>query len=529
MPYGNYSFVVNNSFRPFSMEEMLVPFTAYQNAYEKDEERYLDLQNKADNFRYLANTLPEDSKARQIYEGYVNDLRKYGEDFGRNGLSMSNRRGLLSMRRRYQGEIGRLDKADTALQEEMQRRTALSSNDPSTLYAIDNLSINDFLDRKKPNTYSVSGNKLYERGVQIGASDSARIWSNPKVQQINKYYQAIEQTTGRTPELLAAWQNDLSTIPELRDQVYSTLKDMGVTDNLKGINYDRALKSVVNGVMVGSTYKRSDNIQRDLSQMSASEQSEADYRAGSLKLQKDELDWKKQEAQRQENWIYTHDEKGNRTGYNPILGGSTTGIPDGFYQDPKDGQLKRTPKGYKPDPSSPTGLVKDDSSPSDSVAQKFADAVGKLTYKDLAHNKGFQVKANNRVYNYKYVGAVQPQSGGSKSNGNVVEGGNGYVSGALGKDVPGRFMDWTSSSNVMNWGNFSAEGADKQGKDGMRVLSDEEASELLQKNTAFANHVNALVTAAKGDPNADDIRIISVPNEEGNSRMGYLVAIEERK
>lgn len=514
MPSGNYSFVVSSSFNPFSQQEMLVPFTMYQNAYEKDEERYLDLQNKADNFSYLADTLPEDSKARQIYEGYANDLRKYGEDFGRNGLSMSNRRGLLSMRRRYQGEIGRLDKADTALQEEIKRRTALSSNDPSTLYATDNLSIDDFLDRKKPNDYSVSGNKLYERGVQIGASDSARIWSNPKVQQINKYYQAIEQTTGRTPELLAAWQNDLSTIPELRDQIYSTLKDMGVTDNLKGINYDRALKSVVNGVMVGSTYKRSDNIQRDLSQMSASEQSEANYRAGSLALQKDELDWKKQEAQRQENWIYTHDDKGNRTGYNPILGGSNTGIPDGFYQDPKDGQLKRTPKGYKPDPSSPTGLVKDassDASDSDSFNNKLLGLRGK----DLGHNSGFDVEAAGDRIHYDYIGAIESQDGK-------------YVSGTIGDDVPNRGWGFTSASNVMSrWGNFSAEGINSAEKKDTRVLSESELRYLYSTDPKFVEELGKLAKNA-GITDSDDIQVIQVPNEHGGGRNGYLIAVHRQ-
>ena len=63
---ANYAFVVDNSFQPFSMQEMLVPFSAYKDAYEKSEEQYNDLSDKSDKFKYLSETLPEGSKARKL-------------------------------------------------------------------------------------------------------------------------------------------------------------------------------------------------------------------------------------------------------------------------------------------------------------------------------------------------------------------------------------------------------------------------------------------------------------------------------
>ena len=269
---ANYNFVIDSSFKPFSMQEMLVPFQMYKDAFEKTEDAYMDLSQKADTFKYLSETLPEDSKARQIYEGYANGLAEQAEDLAQNGLSMANRRALTSYKRRYQGEIGRLSKADEALQKEIDRRTALSANDPTTLYATDNLSIDDFLDRKKPNDYSVSGDKLYQRGLQIGASDSSRIWSNPKVKDVNDYYQDFITTNGRSPEVLNAWRRDLMSIPELNDSLNATLKEFGVTDNLKGINLERAKESVINGIINGSTYKRNDAIQQNLGVLTADQQ-----------------------------------------------------------------------------------------------------------------------------------------------------------------------------------------------------------------------------------------------------------------
>ena len=118
MPSGNYSYVVDSTFQPFNMQEMLVPFSAYKDAFEKSEEQYDTLSQGADKFKYLSDTLPEGSKARQIYEGYANDLRAQAEDLAHNGLTMGNRRALTSLKRRYQGEMGRILQADEAMREE---------------------------------------------------------------------------------------------------------------------------------------------------------------------------------------------------------------------------------------------------------------------------------------------------------------------------------------------------------------------------------------------------------------------------
>ena len=139
MPSGNYSYVVDSTFQPFNMQEMLVPFSAYKDAFEKSEEQYDTLSQGADKFKYLSDTLPEGSKARQIYEGYANDLRAQAEDLAHNGLTMGNRRALTSLKRRYQGEMGRILQADEAMREEKKLRQSLGAQDTSLLYANDNL------------------------------------------------------------------------------------------------------------------------------------------------------------------------------------------------------------------------------------------------------------------------------------------------------------------------------------------------------------------------------------------------------
>ena len=261
--YNNYDFVVDSSFQPFSMQEMLMPFIQYRDAYEKTEAAYEDLADKSNKFKYLSETLPEGSKARKLYEGYANELNRQSIDLAKHGLNMMNRRSLLDLKRRYQGEIGRLVSADEAMQEERKLRRQMNAKDSSMLYANDNLSIDQFLDGETPNLYNVSGDELRKEGAQYAQAASSRIYGNTQVQNITKYFQEIMQTQGYSPEAMAAFRQNLESIPEFNQAVQDIMDARGVTGNLKGHNYERARQSIINGIMEGALYKESRNVQQN--------------------------------------------------------------------------------------------------------------------------------------------------------------------------------------------------------------------------------------------------------------------------
>lgn len=276
---GNYAFVVDNTFNPFSMQEMLVPFSAYKDAFEKSEEQYDSLSQGADKFKYLSETLPEGSKARQVYEGYANELRTQAEDFAHNGLTMGNRRALTNLKRRFQGEIGRLLEADEAMREEKKLRRSLNAQDHSMLYAEDNLNIDNFLDGNTPNLYSVSGNELYARGAEAGKAASSRVVNVGEGNiTLGGYYKDLVSRYGYSPELLAKFRNDMSAIPELRDAVNDYMEASGVNQNLRGYNRDRATQYFMQGMLNGAIYQENHNPQRDLGVLTRAEQV-ADARA----------------------------------------------------------------------------------------------------------------------------------------------------------------------------------------------------------------------------------------------------------
>lgn len=287
----DYSFVVSPSFNPFSMQEMLVPFSAYKDAFEKSEEQYDTLSQGADKFKYLSETLPEGSKARQIYEGYANDLRAQAEDLAHNGLTMGNRRALTSLKRRYQGEMGRILQADEAMREEKKLRQSLGAQDTSLLYANDNLNIDDFLDGKNPNLYRISGNELYTRGAAAGKAASSRIFSAGDAgSTLNGYYRDYVQKLGYSPETIRKFYNDMSTIPELQMAADAILEERGVSQNLSGYNLRRARQSVINGMIDGAVYQENHSPQRDLGVLTPMEQNQINMQQKQFNLSKSQLD-----------------------------------------------------------------------------------------------------------------------------------------------------------------------------------------------------------------------------------------------
>lgn len=272
MPSGNYSYVVDSTFQPFNMQEMLVPFSAYKDAFEKSEEQYDTLSQGADKFKYLSDTLPEGSRARQIYEGYANDLRAQAEDLAHNGLTMGNRRALTSLKRRYQGEMGRILQADEAMREEKKLRQSLGAQDTSLLYANDNLNIDDFLDGNTPNLYRISGNELYTRGAAAGKAASSRVFSAGDAgSTLNGYYRDYVQKLGYSPETIRKFYEDMSTIPELQMAADAILEERGVSQNLTGYNLRRARQSVINGMIDGAVYQENHSPQRDLGVLTLAE------------------------------------------------------------------------------------------------------------------------------------------------------------------------------------------------------------------------------------------------------------------
>ena len=280
MPYNrnNYSFVIDSSFTPFSMQELLTPMLMYKDAFEKQEAAWDELNRNTDTFKYLeeyAKQNPE-SEAAQIYNNYATDMHKEFSDFSQNGLSMSNRRALTNLKRRFQG-----DKASKSLEEVRKLRRA--NKDSSMLYAEDNLNIDQFLYDRNPNLYSISGNDLYTKGAIIGKNFSSRVYGTQEGgKTLGGYYRDYIQRKGYTQDQLNRFSNEImddfakevSVLPELQQAAKSLLDANGVTENLTGNSLRKAQQQVIRGIVDNAVYEEDHKLYEDKSVISAAQRAQ---------------------------------------------------------------------------------------------------------------------------------------------------------------------------------------------------------------------------------------------------------------
>lgn len=290
----NYNYVIDSSFRPFSMEEILTPLTLYKNAYDESEAAYDELIQKADIFSDLAVKTKDnpDSRAAKIYQNYADELHKQAADLSKHGLSIANKRALTSLKRRYQGEIGLLEKANNALQKEKDLRRQMSAKDSSMLYALDNLSIDDFLDDNTPNLYNISGDDLYARGKEAGKAESSRIYeAGDAGSTLGGYYRRWVERYGYSKESMDAFRYDISSVPELQSAVDDILAEKGVLGNLTGNNLERARQSVINGIIDGAVFQQNDKPYRDEGRLSAGQAAELGFKKEARDFERQVSGW----------------------------------------------------------------------------------------------------------------------------------------------------------------------------------------------------------------------------------------------
>lgn len=272
----NYNYVIDSSFKPFSFQEMFAPIAMYKEEYEKSEEAYDELAQKADTFKYLAKQTKDNPQAKAIYEGYANELAAQAEDLAKHGLSIGNRRALTSLKRRFQGEIGQLEQASERLKELQKQRNALTASGKFMLYANDNPTLDDMLgDGNNFNRYAIDSDDLYKLGEETGKAISSRMYDVEDGDKVlGGYYRLWKEMKGMPQEKLAAFLQSGAAL----DLADSLLAQKGALQNLSGMNLENARRAVLNGFSNGTIYQESATPQRDLGVPTWSEK-RADERA----------------------------------------------------------------------------------------------------------------------------------------------------------------------------------------------------------------------------------------------------------
>lgn len=489
--YNNYSLVADTSFNPYqSMQEMLVPFTAYKDAYEKQEALLDEINQNTDTFKYLEQVAKDnpESEAARIYNNYADELKRQAADFSANGLTMANRRSLSNLKRRYQGEIGLLDTASKAMEEEKKLRRQLGAKDHSMLYATDNLNIDDFLYGKNPNLYSVSGNELYTKGAALGKAASSRVYkAGDEGSVLGGYYRNWKESRGVSQESIADFMNS----DAVQQEVDNMLRAEGVAGNLTGANYERARQQVLNGIYTGIVYEESNKPVRDAGVMSAAER-DSSARAWAANNRAQEQ-WNIQK-----DLMYQKNEKTGKWELNPNYASNN------YEVDPNTGKLKKKTTASSPEEAAVQEMQKKEILERVKNAQKVkrartveeADKAGYVPVLATVHpshgaSAGLSVEEARRQQKYDNI--------------------EGWRSGRQGSDVPGVYIDWTNAPLV--------EGSQSAVPDLFQWFSGSSSS---PNNGDFSYNLKGAQTKMLSDQEYDKLpESVRISIEEGLREQGY--------
>lgn len=228
--------VVNSKYNPFTFDELIKPYTMYEDAYEK-QEAVLDAAREKEFTDYLDQQL--DPEAYNMYNTASTGLKAVSDELATRGLSPELRGRIKSVARDYKSTMDTLNTAQTKLNAEMERRL---KNGSDYVYQQNDLRIGDFLGGRTPNQKGESltditkdiSTEFAHRAAQITEDTwSKAMDSNGKV--VGGYYD-LATTTGLSAAQLDTILSDSSTWE-------SIMKDPRISDSQK--NQLRSFRNVI--------------------------------------------------------------------------------------------------------------------------------------------------------------------------------------------------------------------------------------------------------------------------------------------
>ena len=162
---ANY-FVIDNTFRPYSFDELVKPYQMYGEAY-RQQEALLDAAREKE---FSPDNLDQeqDKVAYDLYNNAASGLRAASDELAMRGLSSGLRSRIRSTARDYQTTMNNLNQAQERLIAERDRRAKLG---PDYVFQNENIRIGDFLNGASPNQ---RGESLTSISNDIAKEFSAR-------------------------------------------------------------------------------------------------------------------------------------------------------------------------------------------------------------------------------------------------------------------------------------------------------------------------------------------------------------------
>ena len=250
---------IGSKFQPYTLAEMLVPYQAYKQEFDKREELYNAYAENAGLIgSQLDDTLDKDL-IDTIYNPYMQELNQAASELSSKGLSPENRKNLQNLRRRFGSDIAPIKVASEARAEARKNWDKLSSQDKTLMTNANPYyqAVSSYMNGKSPETYYVSGNELYGRGKALAEAFSKTLREVPNGEELantlgGQYYRITRQY-GPDSKQMQDFMNDVAdSIPELRSQVEDILSNTDISkEGFTDADRNKARQYIIEGMKAG--------------------------------------------------------------------------------------------------------------------------------------------------------------------------------------------------------------------------------------------------------------------------------------
>ena len=250
---------IGSKFQPYTLAEMLVPYQAYKQEFDKREELYNTYAENAGLIgSQLDDTLDKDL-IDTIYNPYMQELNQAASELSSKGLSPENRKNLQNLRRRFGSDIAPIKVATEARAEARKNWDKLSSQDKTLMTNANPYyqAVSSYMNGKSPETYYVSGNELYGRGKALAEAFSKTLREVPNGEELantlgGQYYRSTRQY-GPDSKQMQDFMNDVAdSIPELRSQVEDILSNTDISkEGFTDADRNKARQYIIEGMKAG--------------------------------------------------------------------------------------------------------------------------------------------------------------------------------------------------------------------------------------------------------------------------------------
>lgn len=242
----NYSLVVNSTFNPYSLQELLPIYQANAQAQYQAEEAFSQLQMKADQWEKLANNA-QDADVYSKYKSYSNQLKEAANDVLNNGINAASRRTLMNMRAQYASNIVPIEEAYNKRQQQSQLLWQARLQDP-TLIAQDpsELGLSYYMQNPSYTPQSYSGKLLTAQSAQAAQNLAKTLSSYGNGKPIDNYTNTFIQRHGLTRDDVQKYLNgDTTATNKVLGAIYQQVYDSSQIGNWANENQKRQAASFI--------------------------------------------------------------------------------------------------------------------------------------------------------------------------------------------------------------------------------------------------------------------------------------------